>query len=204
MLDARSLGLDKARVGTAGAYLIVENCYVFVVAPKHGGDSLAVIRLGGHCEANETAWECAAREVNEEADLNIHRSSPLGTYWVDRGWDDTDLQEIVWTQDTSEGAAPLLIGSDNRSHDHQIAVMYLARANESPTPSSEVRGLLLLRPNEIGWIVEHTVTLGQFLSSGGKAILEDGFDERKVLEPFFQLRALSAILKLSNGRALLR
>ena len=58
MLDARSLGLDDAQVGTAGAYLIVENRYVFVVGPKHDGDTLAVIRLGGHCEKNETAWQC--------------------------------------------------------------------------------------------------------------------------------------------------
>ena len=93
---------------------------------------------------------------------------------------------------------PLLIGSNNPMPTRQLSVMYLAHTNELPNPSSEVRGLLMLKPNEVHKIVQETVTLGQYLRSGGRAMLLDTFDEDKILEPFFQLRAFSRILQLSS------
>ncbi len=198
MFDTCSLGLDKAHVGTAGAYVEIGGYYLFTVAPKSGGNTLAVIRLGGHCEASETGWQCAVRELYEEAHINIRPLKPPVTYWVDRDRTDMELQRVMWSSDISGEVPPVLIGSNNPMPTCQLSLMYLAHTNESPNPSSEVRGLLMLKPNEVHKIAQETVTLGQYIRSGGRAILLDAFDEDKVLEPFFQLRAFSRILQLNS------
>jgi hypothetical protein len=76
--------------------------------------------------------------------------------------------------------------------------MYLAQAEEIPTPSAEVKGLLLLEEAEIHRLCQIPMTLKQYLNSGGQAILRDKFDINLVLEPFAQLRLLSRILRVQR------
>ncbi len=73
-----------APVITAGAYVLINGGLLFVIGPTPTGQRLAIVRLGGHCEAGETAWQCAAREVAEEASLVIRPCRPPATYWLDR------------------------------------------------------------------------------------------------------------------------
>jgi hypothetical protein len=73
--------------------------------------------------------------------------------------------------------------------------MYLAETDENPTPSAEVKGILLLDPNSINQICESSMTLDQYLKQGGKAIFTGQFDQYRTLEPFLQLRILSRLLK---------
>ncbi len=195
MLNARALGLDKAVVGTAGAYVIVDGYFPFWVSPKHNGDTLAVIRLGGHREEGETGWQCAAREVYEETRLNIRPLQPPATYWLDRDRADACLQQVIWPHDTPDEMPPLYVASNHPVPARQLSVMYLAKADELPTPSSEVRGLLLLKPDDVLKIVQKTITLGQYLRDGGKAMLHEELDENKELEPFGQLRVLPHIME---------
>ncbi|WP_372708536.1 hypothetical protein [Bacillus sp. CDB3] len=54
-------------VRTSGAYVLYNNLFIFQVGPTSKGDTLGVVRLGGHKEYDETAIETAKREVKEEA-----------------------------------------------------------------------------------------------------------------------------------------
>ena len=74
--------------------------------------------------------------------------------------------------------------------------MYLAHAEDMPTPSSEVKGLLFLTSEEIHRLCLEPQTLEQYLSSGGMAIMNAEFDKSLVLEPFLQLRLLSRMLHM--------
>jgi hypothetical protein len=76
--------------------------------------------------------------------------------------------------------------------------MYLAQAEDVPMPSSEVKGILLLAKEEIHSLCRESLTLGQYLSRGGKALLNYEFDPNLLLEPFAQLRLLSRILSKGN------
>jgi hypothetical protein len=72
--------------------------------------------------------------------------------------------------------------------------MYLASTKGSPTPSSEVKGLLFLNRNNIHQLCSESMTLEQYLDRGGKAMLNADFDVKLILEPFAQLRLIDKIL----------
>lgn len=61
----------NGNVRTSGAYVLYKNLFVFQVGATSKGDSLGVVRLGGHKENNETVVETAKREVKEEAAIDI-------------------------------------------------------------------------------------------------------------------------------------
>jgi hypothetical protein len=74
--------------------------------------------------------------------------------------------------------------------------MYLGTADSMPVPSTEVDGLIFASPDEIDLISRQSVTLEQYLATGGRASLRCEFDEMKVLEPFARFRDLSRILSM--------
>ena len=63
--------IQGARINTAGAYVLINGLYLFTIGIKLHNGQIPVIRLGGHREENETGWQCAEREVFEEANLQI-------------------------------------------------------------------------------------------------------------------------------------
>jgi 8-oxo-dGTP pyrophosphatase MutT (NUDIX family) len=185
----------QAPVRTAGAYVCVNGRFPFVVGPTPMGQRFAVVRLGGHRDAGETPWQCAAREVAEEAGLVIQPITPPIRYWLDRDRAPEQIQPRPHgLRVDAESPSPLLVVTTGSPPEGQAAVMYLAQATESPTPSSEVRGLLLLRPQDIHQIVHQPTTLRQYLDAGGHALLRDRLDRDWLLEPFIQLRAFAQIL----------
>jgi 8-oxo-dGTP pyrophosphatase MutT (NUDIX family) len=191
--------LLSASIGTVGAYVLLEDAYLFAIGPNRAGPTLAVFRLGGHRSADEPAWACAAREVYEEAAVHIQPLSPPATYWIDVEHGDTDVQAIPWPVLDSSPAAPLLVVSAQRSIGMHLSVMYLARTFERPTPSTEIRGLLFLRPDDVHRIVHQSLTLGAYLRAGGDAMLLDALEEGRIFEPFLQLQALSWILQIHQN-----
>lgn len=191
-----STEIRNARINTAGAYVCLRGFYLFAIGinPHHG--NIPVVRLGGHREEQETGWQCAAREVYEEANLHIQPLPPQRTYLSVGDHLNTELQKIEWQNKTGQEPVPCLVVSHRRERDIILSLMYLAHTEEMPTPSSEVKGLLFLTREEIHRLCRGPQTLEQFLDSGGFAIMNAAFDKTLVLEPFLQLRLLSRILRM--------
>src|SRR5688572_24731680 len=78
-------------VATSGAYFLVGGRFAFMIDPTPDGESMAVVRLGGRREAGETPWQCAEREVMEEAGLRISPRTPPCTYWLQQS-DEANVQ----------------------------------------------------------------------------------------------------------------
>lgn len=185
------------RVATAGAYVLVDGCVAFMVGVAHAtGDRLVVIRLGGHRKAHETAWDCAAREVLEEASLVVHPLTPPATYWVEPDQDPSVPRAAPWQRPPFEAADPLLVATRHEAGARLLSVTYFARAQGPPVPANEAQGLLLLRRSEIVRLVREPVTLDEFLRRGGRAVLRGDLPTNLPLEPFLQLRALATLIEL--------
>ena len=120
--------------------------------------------------------------------------APPVTYYADGDQADPQLAEIHWEGAAEQEHTPLLVVSACREGETRLSLMYLAQAGGLPVPSSEVKGLLLLDEGQIHRLCRQTLTLGQYLDSGGKAILTAEFDRCLALEPFLQLHLLDKLL----------
>jgi hypothetical protein len=191
--------IRNARINTAGAYICIQGLYLFAIGIRHHNEKIPIVRLGGHREEHETGWQCAAREVLEEASLHIQPLLPPRTYLSD--WDhlEAELQEIEWENKIKQEPVPFLVVSQQHEKSISLSLMYLAHAEGTPIPSSEVKGLLMLREEEIQRLCQEPETLEQYLKTGGRAILNAEFDRSLRLEPFAQLRLLSRILSRHSG-----
>ena len=188
--------IQEARVNTAGAYVCLNGLYPFAMGTRPYNGRIPVIRLGGHREEHETGWQCAVREVYEEANLHIQSLTPPFTFLSDGDHIETDLKGIQWPHETGQEPIPLLVVAYRREGKILLSLMYLAHAEGPPNPSSEIKGLLLLDREAIHRLCQESLTLEQYLRRGGKAILNDEFDLGLTLEPFAQLRLLSRILSV--------
>jgi hypothetical protein len=63
--------IKNAKINTAGAYVCIRDFYLFAIGIHPNNGNIPIVRLGGHQEENETGWQCAVREVYEEANLHI-------------------------------------------------------------------------------------------------------------------------------------
>jgi 8-oxo-dGTP pyrophosphatase MutT (NUDIX family) len=197
-LENSLIEIQNARINTAGAYVRINGYYLFAIGTKLHRGCIPIIRPGGHREEHETGWQCATRELYEEARLQIKPLLPQTTYFSE--WDqiDAEPQEIQWQCKTDQEPVPILVLAYRNESSIHLSLMYLAHANGLPQPSSEVKGLLLLKEEEIDHLCQEPVTLKQYLVKGGKAILNYEFDTSLVLEPFPQLRLLSRILSVQS------
>ena len=160
-------------VATAGAYVLLDGRFPFMIGPTEDGARLAVVRLGGHREAGESTWQCAAREVLEEAGLTIQAVAPPCTYWLareDRAPGQDGLVPGAWPPEPPAAHPPFLVVQGTATLPDRLSIMYLARAEGTPVPLNEARGLLLLSPAEVFALVSRPVTLAQHLRAGGLAI----------------------------------
>lgn len=184
--------IDK-NVRTSGAYVMYKNLFVFQVGPTSKGDTLGVVRLGGHKEADETAIETAKREVKEEASINITILNSPTTYYKEN-WSAQSKKIKVENE-----VNPILIID---SPDETLSTMYMAHAENEPTPSSETNGLLLLSVNDIRLICSKEIRLNDYIKQGGIAILKEKIDKDLILQPFPQLMFLAELVNyppLSNS-----
>jgi 8-oxo-dGTP pyrophosphatase MutT (NUDIX family) len=188
--------MQSAGIKTAGAYVCINGLYLFAIGIRPHNGHIPVVRLGGHRQGNETGRECAVREVHEECNLQIRPLPPQTTYLCD--WDhiDAGLQEMQWRPKIEQEPTPMLVITYRREDRIHLSIMYLAQAEGIPTPSAEVKGLLLLEKEEVHSLCREPLTLEEYLARGGRAILNADFDTKLLLEPFAQLRLLSRILNV--------
>ncbi|HFU7086034.1 TPA: NUDIX domain-containing protein [Bacillus cereus] len=177
--------IDK-NVRTSGAYVMYKNSFVFQVGPTSKGDTLGVVRLGGHKEADEIAVETAKREVEEEASIDITILNSPTTYYKEY-WNAQSKKLKVENE-----VNPILIID---SPDESLSIMYVAYSKMQPKPSSETNGLLLLSLNDIELICTKKITLNDYINQGGNAILKGKMNKNLVLQPFPQLLFLAELLK---------
>jgi len=189
------LNFNNPQIRTAGAYVAVGGLYPFVIGWKLHNGNIPVIRLGGEIEANETGWACAAREAREEAGIRIRPVHAEKTYLVHAVGQEIEPQEIHWDHDLPGEPKPVLVVAYPPERKPTLSLMYLAQSAEIPVPSAEVKGIVLLDQESIFQICQSSVTLGQYLDRGGKAIFKEQFDQSLILEPFIQLRILSHLLE---------
>jgi hypothetical protein len=193
--EVYTLDFTGSVLKTAGAYVKIGGLFPFAIGWQLHQGNIPVVRLGGHVTGQETGWECALREVKEEANLQISLINPEKTYFFPAEIQDADLQEVQWEQINLPGPKPLLMVGYRTDLDLSLSLMYLAETDENPTPSAEVKGILLLDPDSIIRICVSSITLDQYLKQGGKAIFAEKFDQNRTLEPFLQLRILSYLMK---------
>lgn len=187
------MDIQNARINTAGAYVSIHGLYLFAIGSLPYQGRIPVFRLGGHRQEHETGWQCAVREVYEEANLQIRPLVPPTTFLSDGDHIETELEEIRWQHETDQEHTPFLVVAYRREGQILLSLMYLALADGFPTPSSEIKGLLLLGKESVFRLCQESLTLEQYLDGGGKAILNGDFDKSLILEPFAQLRLLSRI-----------
>lgn len=203
MGDEWVIDISNARVNTAGAYVCLHGHYLFAIGIRPHNGHIPIVRLGGHREEHETGWQCAVREVYEEANLHIQPLVPQTTYLMDWDHREAELQEIHWQPGIEQEPIPILVVAYHHQDSMHLSLMYLAHTQGVPQPSSEVRGLLLLTKEEIHRLCQEQLTLEQHLTGGGKAILNAPFDVSLVLEPFAQLHLFSKILSLASENKIL-
>jgi hypothetical protein len=124
------LEIQNARVNTAGAYVCLNGLYPFAIGTQPYNGRIPVIRLGGHREEHETGWQCAVREVYEEANLRIKPLTPPITYLSDGDQIETELEKIRWQPETSQEDAPLLVVAYRREGRILLSLMYLALTDD--------------------------------------------------------------------------
>ncbi len=169
----------------AGACVRIGDRFVFMFGPHPSGNYLGVVRLGGHREGDETPWECAAREVLEEATMHI-RPVRVGTTYVVT---DGALTEVDWAPDE---VRPLMVTPFGDG----VTVLYLAESEETPAPDAETKGLLMPTLAELRHMISSPVTLEQYLNEGGQAMIRVPMERGMRLECSYQLRLLAELLTL--------
>jgi 8-oxo-dGTP pyrophosphatase MutT (NUDIX family) len=174
---------------TAGVYVNRSGFFPFQVGPTKTGETLGVVRLGGHRETGETGWECAAREAFEEASIRVRPVEPPATYWVDND----EFYPKPWILSSVDQIAPIVV----TTRDGQlISPIYLGHTDDEPVPADEARSLLLLTHADIDLIVTRTVTLRQYLERGGQARFKESLALDLVLEPFGHLKILHRLVHI--------
>lgn len=172
-------------VRTSGAYVLYKGLFVFQVGPTKEGDKLGVVRLGGHTEDNETAWDTAKREVFEEAQVEIFPFNSNTTFYLSE-WNEEPTKVNI-----DEPVVPILIKGNEECF---YSIMYLSNTLTLPAPSSESKGLLLLTLENVELICRKKITLSDYQKMGGVSILKTELDMNLTLQPFPQLLFLSRLL----------
>lgn len=184
------MDLNK-QVNTAGAFILFNGLFVFMVGPNRK-DDLCVVRLGGHRENNETAEECLKREIEEEASINVTLINSPITYYLDSWNGEPSIIEQNFKTDKS----PVIITGPQ---DGPLSILYFAYSDQEPVPDSETHGIIFLKKEDIDLICKEQITIDGFLKRGGKALFQKELRRDVILKPGVHLRFLSKLNKINHN-----
>jgi 8-oxo-dGTP pyrophosphatase MutT (NUDIX family) len=134
-----------------GVLLREADRYVFCYGPHNASNGVYVLRIGGHREPGESAWESAAREAREEASAVVRQiPSEVSVQTIGgRGVDCTITtlsQPAVLEEYPDE--RPLVVGRLSASSPI-MSTLFLAETDDESRPSNEVFGLVKLTGEEV-------------------------------------------------------
>lgn len=163
-------------VQKAGAFVLTNKRMAFMMGPTADQSALAIVRLGGHREGAETAWECTQREVLEETQMRITPLTPSITFHCPNTRFDIEieLEPIAKFQNTGIEPRPLIVGHQNSVQ--SITPIFLASSDDEPVPSMETKALMLLTRKDVIRLCSETITLDEFRSLGGKVLFGQHID----------------------------
>jgi hypothetical protein len=182
-------------VEKAGAFVLTNNTMAFMMGPTPDHSELAIVRLGGHREGTETAWECAQREVFEESQMRITPLTPSISFYCPNTRFDIgiELEPIAEYDYSMFEQRPLIMGHQNSVQ--TVTPIFLASSEDEPVPSMETKALMLLTRKDVIRLCSNRITLDEFQSSGGTVLYGQHIDRNLPLKPFGHLIMLSIILK---------
>lgn len=180
------MDLNK-QVNTAGAFLLVDGLFAFMVGPNKQGE-LCVVRFGGHRENSETALECLRREMKEEVSITVKPVSSPITYYAGSWEEEPKLIE----QTFEAGIYPINIKGEEHG---PLSILYLAYSEEEPIPDSETNGILFLNLADIELICRELITIDDFINNGGRALFHKELRRDIILKPGVHLKFLSMLIK---------
>lgn len=144
---------------TAGVFVLVDGRVAFQAGPDQTGQRIGLVRIGGHLAPGETPTDCARREAREEASLTVEFVDSPTTYCL--------------TLEGPPRVVPWADGSPRPLHASATSQVFLAVSEDTPTPASETRGLILLSPEELIAIRAGEHSLASLERSGAKILLRD-------------------------------
>lgn len=170
----------------SGAYIFYNGYYLFMFGwgIDHKDNRLGVVRFGGHREKDETAAQCAIREIKEEASLDIELYRNINTY-IEK-YNGNIYNKIIGSK--SDNPILIRIGPDNN-----YSIMYLAYGKGELKPDTETQGILLLRKEDIANICSKDITFKEYKDMGGKYILASPLPDDGILSPNMQLHFLNKL-----------
>ncbi|QHW34724.1 hypothetical protein GZH47_30630 [Paenibacillus rhizovicinus] len=182
-------------VQKAGAFVLSDRRMAFMMGPTEDQSALAIVRLGGHREGAETAWECAQREVLEESRMRITPIIPTMSFYCPNTTFDIEirLEPIAEFHNVPIKPRPLIVG--HQSPVQAVTPIFLASSDDEPVPSMETKALMLLTREDVIRLCPEIITLDEFKSSGGNVLFKQPLDGQLPLKPFGHLMMLSIILE---------
>lgn len=181
----------SAPVITAGLILRNGGRFVFQAGYNATRDAIGIVRLGGHVEPGETPAECALREAAEEGCVRASIVLPPDTFVYEVDGESFDIARYDWP---GEAPVPLLVATMTSSSAPGLSVTYLAESTGMPTPGGETQALVFLSSEEVHWLTSTTVSLAEFIDSGGRIVAASDLPADMALRPHGQLRTLSMLL----------
>ena len=156
--------------------------------PNKENTAHGIVRFGGHALQNETAVECALREVQEEASVNANLYDSPCTYFLA----EECATPVLAKPADSFGVTPFMILGNPMSASQ--SVMFVGNTSEVLQPSGETQGIVMLTREEIQIICKEEVTLGDFVKANGKIIERSELCRNHKLVPYLQLKFLNWVL----------
>jgi 8-oxo-dGTP pyrophosphatase MutT (NUDIX family) len=181
-------------ITTAGVLLFRKPWFVFQIGPTPDHARIAFVRLGGHLQNQETPFQCACREVMEEAQVRIDYCQPSFTYFTEVSEQPDFFHRTLWPTSYNP-YKPILVACKKDDPHPGYSITYLAETEESPAPSGEAVGLILLELSSISLLDEKDVTLSRLISSGAQVLERQSLDRKAPIYPHLQVRFLISHLK---------